>query len=454
MPGTPTAPALVVGRYALYEAIASGGMATVHLGRQRGEAGFARTVAIKRMHPHLAQDAAFVAMFVEEARLAARVRHPNVVSMLDVAAEGGELFLVMDYVQGESLARLITLAGKVPPRIASALLSGVLHGLHAAHEAKGDAGEPLHIVHRDVSPQNVLVGVDGVARVLDFGIAKTSSLRRQETLEGVLRGKLSYMAPEQIERGKVDRRTDVYAAGVVLWESLVGKRLFEGHTGEQVCERVLLSFVEAPSTLVPEITPALDEIVLRALDRRADNRFATAREMALALERCVPPALPSEVGEWVEATAGDPLQKRATRVLEIESGSAPAVAHSPATPAPAVASRTPRRAAGLAAVVLLAGVAAGLALALGSRTADRTGGSAGLDTASGALADTRGIGSAPLLASSSPASSAPPTGTAEPLDASVAAPPAGPTPVRRSACNPPYTRGPDGAKIWKRECFH
>src|SRR4051794_29784074 len=197
-PGAAGSP-LHVGRYALYGEIASGGMATVHFGRLLGPVGFSRTVAVKRLHAHLAKDPEFVSMFLDEARLAARVRHPNVVPTLDVVAAQGELFLVMEYVQGESFARLLHVTKsngqRIPRDIVCAVLASVLHGLHAAHEAKSERGEALGIVHRDVSPQNILVGVDGIARVLDFGIAKAAG-RAQVTREGQVRGKMAYIAPE------------------------------------------------------------------------------------------------------------------------------------------------------------------------------------------------------------------------------------------------------------------
>jgi serine/threonine protein kinase len=203
-----------IGRYVLYGEIASGGMATVHFGRLSGPAGFSRTVAIKRLHPQYAKDPEFVSMFLDEARLAARIRHPNVVTTLDVVTTGAEIFLVMEYVQGESLSRLLRavrpMMTPADTRIVATIVSGVLHGLHAAHEARDEQGQPLRIVHRDVSPQNVLVGTDGVPRVLDFGVAKAAG-RVQTTREGQLKGKLAYMAPEQV-RGEVTRVTDVYSA--------------------------------------------------------------------------------------------------------------------------------------------------------------------------------------------------------------------------------------------------
>ena len=313
---------LVVGRYAIHGEISSGGMATVHFGRLVGPIGFSRTVAIKRLHPQFAKDPDFVAMFLDEARLAARIQHPNVVPTLDVVSTDGEIFLVMEYVQGETLSRLIRASrdrgGRVPSRIAGAIMVGALHGLHAAHEAKDERGRALGIVHRDVSPQNVLVGVDGVTRVLDFGVAK-AAVRLQTTREGQLKGKLAYMAPEQLQSGVVDRLSDVYAAGVLLWESLTTKRLFEADNEGQLLSMVLRGHVDPPSTIAPEVPAALDAIAMRALDRDPTKRFATARDMAIALERSLEIAMSSEVGEWVEAMARDGLMRRAERVAEIES---------------------------------------------------------------------------------------------------------------------------------------
>ena len=324
----------VVGRYALYNAIAAGGMATVHLGRLLGPVGFSRTVAIKRLHAQFATDPEFVSMFLDEARLAARIRHPNVVPTLDVVATQGELFLVMEYVPGESVARLSRALRDrqqtIPLRILSAIIAGLLHGLHAAHEAKDERGHPLGIVHRDVSPQNVLVGTDGVPRVLDFGVAKAAG-RMQTTKEGQIKGKLSYMPPEQLRGAAVSRQTDIYAAGVMLWELVTGQRLFSGDNEGAIVAKVLEGRFEAPSRVLfatrrQTLTDhtmrqleALDATILRALKMKPEERFTTAREMAVEIERKCPPATGSEVADWLESVAAQVLESRAQMVAEIES---------------------------------------------------------------------------------------------------------------------------------------
>jgi serine/threonine protein kinase len=309
-------------------------MATVHFGRLLGPVGFSRTVAIKRLHAQFAQDPEFVSMFLDEARLAARIRHPNVVPTLDVVATDGELFLVMDYVAGESLARLArtmnTRNERMPLRILSSVMAGVLHGLHAAHEAKDERGMALGIVHRDVSPQNVLVGTDGVSKILDFGVAKAAG-RVQTTREGQIKGKLAYMPPEQLRGATVTRSTDIYAAGVVLWEIVTGQRLFAGDNEGVVVAKVLSGDVASPLgvlrergvALTPEqehSLPKLEKIILKALAAEPEARYATAKEMALEIERTIPPATGSEVSEWVEVHAQEVLAQRAGRVAEIESG--------------------------------------------------------------------------------------------------------------------------------------
>lgn len=313
-----------LGRYTVFAEIAAGGMATVHLGRLLGSAGFARTVAIKRLHPHLARDPSFVRMFLDEARVAARVRHPNVVHILDVAAEESELLLVMEYVLGESLGRIIRAASleglRLPPPVVSAIAINLLDGLDAAHEATSERGHPLGLVHRDISPQNVLVGKDGVARILDFGIAKAEG-RMNETQDGSVKGKFAYMSPEQIDGNPVDRRTDIFAASIVIWEALAGERLFMGDRPAALVQAVLTAPIRRPSEVVPQLPPEFDEVVLRGLSRDPNQRFATARDMAIAIERACRPASAREVGEWVELLAGPALRERQSLVESIEAES-------------------------------------------------------------------------------------------------------------------------------------
>jgi serine/threonine-protein kinase len=289
-------------------------MACVHFGRVTGPGGFARTVAVKRMHPHLAKDPEFAAMFVDEARLAARVRHPNVVATIDVLAVSDELLIVMEYVHGESLVELARRVrerkARIPPAIACAVVADVLSGLHAAHEATDERGNSLGIVHRDVGPENVLVGADGIARVLDFGVARAAG-RLQVTREGQVKGKIAYMAPEQVRGGVISRSADVYAASVVMWEMLTGRRLFEAESDAHLVEKILYGAIEVPAAVAPSVPEPLNAIVLRGLARDPAARFATARDMMDALAQAVRPASASEVGDWVESIAHDRLAKRA-----------------------------------------------------------------------------------------------------------------------------------------------
>ncbi len=481
-------PVRIVGRYALYNEIAAGGMATVHFGRLLGPVGFSRTVAIKRLHPQFAKDPEFVSMFLDEARLAARIRHPNVVPTLDVVATQGELFLVMDYVHGESLSKLIRAARergeRVPIRFLGAIVGGALHGLHAAHEAKNERGEPLGIVHRDVSPQNVLVGTDGVARVLDFGVAKAAG-RAQTTREGQLKGKLAYMAPEQIS-GDVTRKTDIYAAAIVLWEALTSQRLFAGDNEGQILSRLLQGFVQPPSAIVPGLPVQLDEIVLRGLARDPAHRYATAREFAIAIERCVGVASASEIGDWVEAVAHGTLVMRAERIAEIESSSARLVpnadtSNTMVTNTPLIAEQPVSQASQLSSISVSKGVKP-------RASRDRTLVGAVVAVVSllvGAivvltivLIKHSSVREEPVTASSSPptvaappptvtvtvtvtATAPPPTATqAAPVVTHVAsrptataAPPTATATAPAKNCDPPYTLDPRGHKIWKPECM-
>jgi serine/threonine-protein kinase len=316
------APPRIVGRYALFDEIAAGGMATVHLGRLVGQVGFSRTVAVKRLHPQYAKDHDFVSMFVDEAKLASRIQHPNVVSTLDVVKTDDELFLVMEYVQGEALSKLVRHAARsgerIPLNIVLSVMSGMLHGLHAAHEAKSENREPLNLVHRDISPQNVHVGIDGVARVLDFGVAK-AQVRSGATKDGQMKGKLSYMSPEQLNGHEVDRRSDVFSAGIVLWEALAGKRLFAGSDTGEILAKVLRSEIPNPQSFLPDLPETVSDVVMKALQRDASKRFQTARDFAVALEQAAPGATAHLVGEWVRENGGEELAERANLVALVES---------------------------------------------------------------------------------------------------------------------------------------
>ncbi len=294
----------VIGRYTLHTRIGVGGMAAVHLGWLSGAADFSRVVAIKRMHPQFTLDEQSAARFRDEAWLSSRLVHPNIVQVLDVVEKGQELLIVMEYVHGVSVAGLLRDTGaansRLPPGVVAGILVPALHGLHAAHEATDDEGRSLGIVHRDFSPQNILVSVEGHSKILDFGIAKART-QVHVTRRGLVSGKFGYFAPEQALAGTLDRRTDVFAAGIVLWEMLVGDRLFgaPGLSESAAIYRVLNHPVQRPSAVQPEVPDRLDAVVLKALERAPDRRFASARELAFALEAAVVVASPSEVSEWV-----------------------------------------------------------------------------------------------------------------------------------------------------------
>jgi serine/threonine protein kinase len=390
-----------------------------------------------------------VAMFVDEARLAARIRHPNVTPTLDVVAQGGEILLVMEYVDGESLSRMLRPGAGAsprafPPRIACAILGGVLGGLHAAHEAKDEQGAPLELIHRDVSPQNILVGVDGVARIFDFGIAKATT-RLQQTRDGKVKGKLGYMAPEQLRGRAVTRTADVYSTSVVLWETLTGRRLFQGDSEGEVVEQVLLGAAQPPSRYAPGLPTALDDLVLRGLASDPAARFETAAQMAAALEQTSAWATPSEIGAWLRERAGTQLAERERRVAEIESSSSmPAPAgESTRIEGPSAARKRggayTRRRLGIA----LATLAAGAIALVAWRRSTHVVPAAALPEPMPTAAVDRAADPPPAPPVISP-STAPPA----PASASKAS-----RTAARRGCNPPYTRDPAGHVHFKVECL-
>jgi serine/threonine-protein kinase len=278
----------LAGRYRLLATLGRGGMADVYLGAAAGPAGFNKLVVIKRLRSGT-DDPALVEMFLDEARLAARLNHPNIVHTYEVEESPEGYLLVMEYLEGQSLRRMAKAMraheGRFDPVLAAHLIGDVLEGLHYVHEMRDYDGSPLGIVHRDVSPQNIFVTYDGTVKVLDFGIAK-GALNATETQSGVLKGKVSYMAPEQVGGSAIDRRADIFSVGVVLWELLTGEKLFKGDMMEAL-RSVMSSPIPVPSSLARDVPYELDDIVLKALARDPDDRFETALAMNKALSEVV-----------------------------------------------------------------------------------------------------------------------------------------------------------------------
>ncbi len=298
-----------LGRYETLQPIASGGMAVVHLARALGAGGFERLVAIKVMHAHIASEPEFVAMFLDEARLAARIRHPNVVATIDVQED--PLFLVMEYIEGPALhlvlRELRRRNERLEPSIALRVVLDTLAGLHAAHEQTGPDGAPLEIVHRDVTPHNVLMGVDGISRITDFGVARAAS-RLSSTRGGQVKGKLSYMAPEQFHGKPVNRRVDIYAAGAVLYEILTGQPLFRAESEAALMGAIINGEIIPLADVDRRVPRPISDVCMRALHRDASKRYATAAELADALEEAaersgVAIATPRAVAQKVKSLA-------------------------------------------------------------------------------------------------------------------------------------------------------
>jgi eukaryotic-like serine/threonine-protein kinase len=451
-------PSRTVGRYTIGGPIASGGMASIHYGRF-SVLGFAKTVAIKRLLPGRALDPAFSIMLMDEAKVASRIQHPNVVQTLDVIQDGDEILLVLEYVRGESLKQLLatleTRAERMPAPIAASIVCGALRGVHAAHEAKDEHGEPLALVHRDLTPSNILVDINGAPRVLDFGIAKARGRSQQPTQVGLLKGTPGYIAPEQVH-GNASRRSDVFSMGIVLWEALVGERLFTGSTSGALLAAVLSKRIEPPSARRNDVPKALDAVVLKSLARDAAQRYATALDMMRAIEASLPVASPTEVAAWLETTMADSLDEQQRKLAEVERELPAVVLDTPLVDGAAAprretgpsrrgvvssGARDPRRV--LALVVTLAGAVMLLLTFAGPR-------------------DTRSRPpEAPIARTTTPV---PPVESAPPI-AEPSSPPARPSAVRaehrsharppRSTpdCNPPYTVDGNNVRTWKRECF-
>src|SRR5580692_10271417 len=283
------APPSEIAQFEVVRRLGAGGMAEVFLAKKRGAEGTYKILVLKRILPSHGGSSRFRSMFIEEAHLATRLNHPNVVQVYEFQDFGDEgLLLAMEYVEGCDLGRLMTSARaggtRVPPWVAAWIIAEAAKGLHYAHEKRDEAGQPLEIVHRDVSPQNILLSFEGAVKIADFGIASARLFAEEQ---GVLKGKFGYMSPEQARGESVDRRSDIYALGVVLWEILAGRPIHGGLGGEALLDIVRSGIVEPISVHAPDIPPELEAIAMTALSATRDPRFATAREMAAAIGRAI-----------------------------------------------------------------------------------------------------------------------------------------------------------------------
>jgi len=323
----------LVGRYELIHRLGHGGMATVYLGRALGTAGFEKLVAVKVIHPHLASEPEFVEMFLDEARIAARIHHPHVVEILDLGREDDVFFMVMEYVEGDTLASIVRELRKTGERLPLPVILQVVadacEGLAAAHDLIDPEGQPYHLVHRDVSPHNLLVGLDGRVRVVDFGIMKAAG-KRSTTLTGQLRGKLPYMSPEQAKGHSIDLRTDLFALGAVLWELCAGERLFGGETDSEILAHVVDCNVRDIRSIRPDVPAEIVKVLERSLAVDRNLRYPSAqdmlRDLRLAMRACTEPDDPREsLAGALERTCGGRLEyvRAATRNRGIERGDKP-----------------------------------------------------------------------------------------------------------------------------------
>ena len=291
------------GKYQLFASLGRGGMADVFLSVSRGQMGFNKLAVIKRLRPALAEEQAFRHMFLDEARLAARLSHPNIVHTYEVGEQAGVYFIAMEYLDGQSLNKVLKESvrrkERIEPAIAARIIADALAGLGYAHDLRDYDGRPLSIIHRDVSPHNVFVTYDGHTKLVDFGIAK-AALSSTETEVGVLKGKVAYMSPEQAMGQVLDARSDLFAMGIVLWELLAQQRLMTGDSAANTLHKLMSEPIPRLSEVVPYIDPSLDQIVARSLEKDVNRRFQSAHEMRDALEQWLsvqhPPARQEEVG--------------------------------------------------------------------------------------------------------------------------------------------------------------
>ena len=317
-PSFPTGGTYFLGRYRVVDEIGIGGMASVHLARADGPGGFQKWVAIKRIHKHLAEDQTFISMFLDEARIAARITHPNVAQVFDLGTHRDSYWIAMEYLHGEPLREVMRVLdeGRGTPMsyaMVARVVADAAEGLHAAHELSDKHGHNVGLVHRDVTPHNLFLTYDGTVKVVDFGVAKVTD-RMTKTRAGTLKGKLAYMSPEQVRGEDVDRRTDVFALGVVLWEITTGRRLFRMDNDLDTLERVQACIVPSPSSIVSNYPVELESVVMKALAKDKTRRFQTARELSRALQQYLMKSGQfigaDEIGGYMKQMLADRFEKR------------------------------------------------------------------------------------------------------------------------------------------------
>ncbi len=326
-----------LGKYRLIAELGHGGMAEVYLAVVRGPGGFNKLVVIKQIRPQLAEDPEFLGMFLDEARLAARLSHPNVVQTNEVGQEGQRYFIAMEYLEGQPLNRIVhrlQKSGGLPLALHLKIVGDALLGLHHAHELVDYDGTHLDVVHRDVTPHNVFVTYDGQVKVVDFGIAKALN-SSTETRSGVLKGKVSYMAPEQARGERVDRRADVFSVGVMMWEAVTGKRMWKGVPDITILERLLRGDVPTPRSVRPDVPEKLEAIIRKALAQERADRYASAADLAAAIDAYLEeggerPHM-RELGKVVTA-AFDADRARIKAIIDEQLRDKPAGSDAPALP--------------------------------------------------------------------------------------------------------------------------
>jgi len=321
IPADVASPALrTLGKYKLLARIGRGGMGDIYLALARGPCDFKKLVVVKCLRAGSEESEPLRRMFLDEGRLAARLNHPHVVQTYEVGDVGGAYYMTMEYLEGQPLSKIRHAARSMEPPVAARIVSDALSGLHCAHQLRDFDGTPLDVVHRDLSPTNIFVTYDGVVKLVDFGIAKTGFASRAMTEIGILKGKLGYMAPEHVSRDKVDRRADIFALGVVLWELLTHRRLIVEKSPLAALKFVLYGTIVPPSAVNPNVDPELDRIVARALERNVEARYATALEMRNDLEAylAVSARVVSEqdLARFMNDTFGEAHEERDAQIRE------------------------------------------------------------------------------------------------------------------------------------------